>query len=59
MPLTKAGHWEIRFTADEINGWLAVDLVKNHPNALPPTLKDPRVSIDPNEYHRGGLSIST
>ncbi len=47
--LQRPGHWEIRFTAEEINGWLAVDLKKNHPNALPPTLKDPRVGITPTE----------
>jgi hypothetical protein len=42
----KEGHWEALFTAEQINGWLAVDLVKNHPSALPPTLHDPRVTID-------------
>ena len=46
---TKPGRWEIRITADEINGWLAVDLPKNHPQALPPTLRDPRVVIHPDE----------
>ena len=45
----KPGRWEIRITAEEINGWLAVDMPKNHPHALPPTLHDPRVVIDPNE----------
>lgn len=42
----KDPHWESLITADQINGWLAVDMVKNHPNALPPTLSDPRVAID-------------
>jgi hypothetical protein len=46
---TKLGRWEIRITAEEINGWLAVDLPKNHPKALPPTLRDPRVVIHPDE----------
>jgi uncharacterized protein YpmS len=41
--------WQAIFTADEINGWLAVDLVKNHPHALPPDFHDPRVSIIPGE----------
>jgi hypothetical protein len=45
--LKKTGRWESVITADQINGWLAVDMVKNHPNALPPTLCDPRVIIDP------------
>lgn len=42
----KEGHWEALFTAEQINGWLAVDMLKNHPNALPPTLCNPRVTID-------------
>jgi hypothetical protein len=42
----KRGRWEALFTAEQINGWLAVDLVRNHPNALPPVLHDPRVAID-------------
>jgi uncharacterized protein YpmS len=41
--------WHAVFTADEINGWLAVDLVKNHAHALPPDLHDPRVRIAPGE----------
>ena len=43
----KAGHWEALFTAEQINGWLAVDMVRNHPHTLPPELHDPRVAIDP------------
>jgi hypothetical protein len=43
----REGRWEAVITAVEINGWLAVDLAKNHPNALPPALKEPRVAIDP------------
>ncbi len=46
--VNKEEHWEVLVTAEEINGWLAVDLEKNHPNALPPTLRDPRVAIDKN-----------
>ncbi len=37
--------WKALFTADEINGWLAVDMMKNHPGTLPPTMRDPRVII--------------
>lgn len=40
------GAWEAHITADQINGWLAVDLVKNHPGALPPAFRNPRVTID-------------
>jgi hypothetical protein len=42
----KHKHWEALFTAEQINGWLAVDMAKNHPHALPPSLSDPRVAID-------------
>jgi uncharacterized protein YpmS len=53
--------WQAIFTADEINGWLAVDLVKNHARSLPPDLHDPRVRIAPGELtiacqmRRGGF----
>jgi hypothetical protein len=56
----KQGRWESLFTAEQINGWLAVDLVKNYPNALPPGLRDPRVALDPKQvtiacrYQQGG-----
>ena len=58
--LRKPGRWEFRITADEINGWLAVDLIENHPGALPNTMQDPRVSIRPDvmtvacRYNQGG-----
>jgi hypothetical protein len=42
----KEGRWEALFTAEQINGWLAVDRVKNHPNSLPPEFHDPRIAID-------------
>ncbi len=45
--------WEARITAEEINGWLAVDLPKNHPRLLPPMLGKPRVAIDEN-----GLTVA-
>jgi hypothetical protein len=47
--MNRSGRWKADITAEEINGWLAVDLRKNHPNALPPTVRDPRVVIDPKE----------
>src|SRR4051812_46783953 len=34
----KPGQWEATFTADQINGWLTVDVPKNFPNLLPPTV---------------------
>jgi hypothetical protein len=43
----KSGEWEAEFTEEQINGWLAVDLVQNHGQALPPEVRDPRVSLQP------------
>ncbi len=43
----RSGAWQATFTAEEINGWLAVDLVKNHADLLPGTISDPRVAITP------------
>ena len=45
--LGNEAEWKSLFTEDEINGWLAVDLVQNHPDALPSSMADPRVSIEP------------
>jgi hypothetical protein len=47
--VVKVGHWEALFTAEQINGWLAVDRAQNYPNSLPPTMSDPRVAIDPKQ----------
>lgn len=43
------GGWEALFTAEQINGWLAVDMVKNHPGLLPRSVSDPRVAIEPEQ----------
>jgi hypothetical protein len=45
----RRGHWQQIFTADEINGWLAVDLIENYPKLLPRELHEPRAAIHPNE----------
>jgi hypothetical protein len=58
----KGGKWQARFTAEEINGWFAVDMKKNHANLLPPEASDPRVTISPEQmtlfcrYQRGGAA---
>jgi hypothetical protein len=41
----REGQWQAVFSDQEVNAWLAVDLVQNHPRALPPDLVDPRVRI--------------
>jgi hypothetical protein len=45
----RRGHWQQIFTAEEINGWMAVDLVENYPKLLPRELREPRAAIHPNE----------
>jgi hypothetical protein len=45
----KDGHWQAVFTADQINGWLAIDREKNHPRLIPNAFHDPRVAIHDHE----------
>jgi hypothetical protein len=45
----RPGRWEARFTQDEINGWLAVDLPKKFPGSLPRGVSDPRVAVSPDQ----------
>jgi hypothetical protein len=44
--LRTEGRWEAAFTAEEINGWLAVELPRANPPLLPREVRDPRVAID-------------
>ncbi len=44
--LQRPGHWQKVITADEINGWLAVELPRKFPTILPPTMRNPRVAIE-------------
>ena len=43
----QAGQWQAVFTAEQINGWLAVQLVDNLDVELPSRIRDPRVAISP------------
>jgi hypothetical protein len=45
----REGQWSALFTVEQINGWLAVDLIENHADTLPPNVSDPRVAIRPDE----------
>jgi hypothetical protein len=45
--LQSKGPWQQVFRAQTINGWLAVDLPRNHPTLLPRGMHDPRVHIGP------------
>lgn len=40
------GRWTVRFTEEEINGWLAVELPAKFPRALPPGISAPRVAFE-------------
>ncbi|MBI2825890.1 MAG: hypothetical protein HYX69_14490 [Planctomycetia bacterium] len=42
----RRGPWYALFTEEQINGWLAVDLVRNHAELLPEGFVDPRVRIE-------------
>ena len=56
------GRWEILFTEEEINAWLAHSLPKKHPDLLPEGFSDPRVHIEPDgisgacRVERGAIS---
>jgi hypothetical protein len=51
--LRKNGPWQALFTTEQINGWLADDLLKNHPSLLPETVGEPRVAIENNQLMIG------
>ena len=57
----REGGWQALFTDRQINGWLAIDLVENHPDALPKSMSDPRVAIEPDRvmlfcrFRRGNI----
>lgn len=44
--LKREGTWYLKITEEEINGWLAVDLPKNHAQSLPRGVSDPRIEIN-------------
>jgi hypothetical protein len=39
------GQWRAAFTADQINGWLALQLAEDYSDALPDEISEPRVAI--------------
>lgn len=38
--------WSATLTDEQINGWLAIDLPKKFPDALPSTISEPRVNVN-------------
>jgi hypothetical protein len=51
--LKRSGKWQALFTDQQINGWLAVDVPKNHADLLPAEVRDPRVRITPEGIFAG------
>lgn len=49
----KTGQWHALFTADQINGWLAVKLAEDYADAIPADVHDPRVAIAPDALTLG------
>ena len=43
--IEKEGSWSALFTDEQINGWLATDLVEKHPLLLPQNFAHPRVKL--------------
>lgn len=43
----REGTWEMACTQEEVNAWLAVDLPRNHPHAVPGRVLEPRVCLRP------------
>ena len=49
----RPGKWEALFTDQQVNGWLAVDVPKNHPDLIPPQAHSPRLQIVPGRLLAG------
>ncbi|HEY1785343.1 MAG TPA: hypothetical protein VGG30_07320 [Pirellulales bacterium] len=51
--LQSPGEWEAIFSADQINGWLAIDLARNYGKSLPPQIMNPRI-----DFHNGAATLA-
>lgn len=49
----EVGPWEGAFTERQLNGWLALDLPRNHPDSIPPGVEGLRVQLLPGEVRAG------
>jgi len=49
----EVGQWQALFTAEQVNGWLAVDVPQNHPGLLPAEIIEPRILFQPNRVTIG------
>jgi hypothetical protein len=48
-----AGEWTSVFSDDEVNGWLAVAMDKNHGDILPDEVSDPRIAFADDRFMLG------
>lgn len=39
------GHWQAKFTCEQINGWLATQLANEKSGGLPENVRDPRIAL--------------
>ncbi|HEY1785860.1 MAG TPA: hypothetical protein VGG30_09940, partial [Pirellulales bacterium] len=51
--LQSPGVWQAIFSADQINGWLAVDLTRNYADVLPAEIRNPRI-----DFHSGAATLA-
>lgn len=51
--VNRPGGWHALFTDEQINGWLAVDFMKNHAHMIPDTIHDPRIAVAPDSITLG------
>jgi hypothetical protein len=49
--LRRRGTWKRVFSQDQINSWLALELPKKFPELLPPSVREPRVALEPGMVH--------
>jgi hypothetical protein len=51
--LRRSGQWQAVFSAEQVNGWLAYDVRKNHSALFPPDISEPRVAFGANGLQVG------
>jgi len=54
----QGGKWYALFTAEQINGWLAIQLAENQDSQVRSKVRDPRVAISPDVLRLGFRAIS-
>jgi hypothetical protein len=54
----QVGQWQALFTAEQINGWLALQLAEFEERELPGQIRDPRVAISPDLFTLGFRATS-